>query len=1017
LTDVYEDPEVPGGPAELDYQTSYTYDVIDNLVKVTQGTQQRFFMYDSLKRLIRTRNPEQATYASLNLSDPLTGNSAWSVGYQYDANGNVTQRTDPRGVVSTYAYDALNRNITIDYSDTASINPDLKRFYDGAIKGKGRFWYNYSGGDFSTGSNVEHVSIDSYDSIGRPLVQRQLFKLDGTWSGTYQTSRTYNSGGQVTSQTYPSGHVVNYNYDAAGRMANRNASNLAFTGTLGDGVQRTYASENVYSEWGSLSIEKFGTQTPLYHKRQYNIRGQLWDVRVATGSDVNGSWNRGALQFFYEPTYTHGASGPTNNGNVLKSSHYTPDEAGAALGIPHQFYTYDSLNRLTSAAEYFISDYQPLTQTSLQSYSYDRWGNRTIDELQTWGTGVNSKKFSVDPGGTNRLTVPSGQSGVMTYDSAGNLTTDTYSGAGIRTYDAENRMITAADYMNQTSRYTYDADGHRTRRKVASSQEQWSIYGFDGELLAEYRAMTSASAPEKEYGYRNGQLLITASGRFNVALAANGAVATASSAHTCCGFSTTGAINGNNRGPWSNGEGWNDATENVVPDWIQVDFAGSKTIDEISVFSLHDNYTQENTATETQTFSLYGLVAFNVQYWNGSSWVTIPGGTVTGNNKVWRKFTFSAVTTSKIRVYINSVPDAWSRVVEIQAFGNSAGGEKVKWLVPDHLGTPRIILDDTGNLAGVRRHDYLPFGEELYAGTGGRTPAMGYVGDGVRQQFTAYERDAESGLDFAGARFYASTQGRFTSVDPLMASATPANPQTFNRYSYVTNSPLTQIDPSGMFGISPGGSQLGGIGSLGNFSLNLGGAEAEGSIGGLMSMHESLHDLALNPQDPVTGLHPDACGAMAETAQKIANIAVKNAGGDFGKALTEFDYEFGTLYAGRPLRNWDDAMVLQRGADTEAAFGLLGESGFDPKFQEGRVSNDQTHHFVTYFSGGLNAQDGILKIHRALEDQPADVRLGDAAQLFGHAVRNDPERLKMIGTSIQIRVCDDKKRPVPKFER
>ena len=156
-----------------------------------------------------------------------------------------------------------------------------------------------------------------------------------------------------------------------------------------------------------------------------------------------------------------------------------------------------------------------------------------------------------------------------------------------------------------------------------------------------------------------------------------------------------------------------------------MDFAGTKTIDEISVSGLHDNYTVENTPTETQTFTLYGLLASNVQYWNGSSWTTIPGGSVTGNNKVWRKLTFSPITTSKIRVTINAVPDAWSRVVEIQAFGTSAGGEKVQWLVPDHLGTPRIILDQTGSRANVKRHDYLPFGEELFAGTGGRTVAYG----------------------------------------------------------------------------------------------------------------------------------------------------------------------------------------------------------------------------------------------------------------------------------------------------
>ena len=145
-------------------------------------------------------------------------------------------------------------------------------------------------------------------------------------------------------------------------------------------------------------------------------------------------------------------------------------------------------------------------------------------------------------------------------------------------------------------------------------------------------------------------------------------------------------------------EGWNDATPNVVPDWIQVDFAGSKTIDEISVFSLHDNYTQENTPTETQTFTLYGLLAFDVQYWNGSSWVTIPGGSVTGNNKVWRKFTFSPITTSKIRVYINTVPDAWSRVVEIQAFGPQPAARKSSgWYGPSRHATN--IIDQTGTLA------------------------------------------------------------------------------------------------------------------------------------------------------------------------------------------------------------------------------------------------------------------------------------------------------------------------------
>lgn len=172
---------------------------------------------------------------------------------------------------------------------------------------------------------------------------------------------------------------------------------------------------------------------------------------------------------------------------------------------------------------------------------------------------------------------------------------------------------------------------------------------------------------------------------------------------------------------------------------------------------------------------------------------------MSANNKVWRKFTFAPITTTKIRVWITAVPDSWSRVVEIQAFGTSAGNEKMQWLVSDQLGTPRMIFDLTGNLATMKRHDYLPFGEELFAGVSGRTTAQGYsVGDGVRQQFTSKERDVETGLDFFGARYYASVQGRFTGPDEFLNSGRPESPQSWNRYSYVLNSPLGFTDPTGL---------------------------------------------------------------------------------------------------------------------------------------------------------------------------------------------------------------------------
>jgi RHS repeat-associated protein len=69
----------------------------------------------------------------------------------------------------------------------------------------------------------------------------------------------------------------------------------------------------------------------------------------------------------------------------------------------------------------------------------------------------------------------------------------------------------------------------------------------------------------------------------------------------------------------------------------------------------------------------------------------------------------------------------------------------------------------------------------------------------VRQQFTGHERDAETGLDFFGARYYSSVQGRFISYDPLWITAKRlVDPQQLNLYSYVRNNPLKYIDPDGM---------------------------------------------------------------------------------------------------------------------------------------------------------------------------------------------------------------------------
>ncbi len=157
--------------------------------------------------------------------------------------------------------------------------------------------------------------------------------------------------------------------------------------------------------------------------------------------------------------------------------------------------------------------------------------------------------------------------------------------------------------------------------------------------------------------------------RINVALAANGGVATASSVYSV-NYPVAAVNNGDRKGvAWGSGGGWNDGTTNLYPDWVQITFAGAGSIDEIDVFTLQDNLIAPVEPTVDQTFTKYGITSFDVQCWDGSSWVTVPGGSIRGNSLVRTTVTFPAVTTDRIRVQVNGSLGGYSRITEIEAYG------------------------------------------------------------------------------------------------------------------------------------------------------------------------------------------------------------------------------------------------------------------------------------------------------------------------------------------------------------
>jgi RHS repeat-associated protein len=688
--------------------------------------------------------------------------------------------------------------------------------------------------------------------------------------------------------------TITYAYDIAGRLSSD-------SGNLGDGVTRTYATGITYSEFGGLQQEQFGTQTALYHKLHYNIRGQLYDMRLSTASWTTDewNWNRGAIVNYNstadltcQSQTCRYNSGPDNNGNLRQSQYWIPgNDQVSTYNWTEDRYSYDYLNRLEKVEEYHGSWNQGLSSLDFKQVNvFDRWGNRTIDQNLT-STNVPHPNYSVDPN-TNRLVAPIGYS--YSYDNAGNQTNDNYTGQGSRTYDAENRMLQAQGFPNnQLQIYTYDADGRRIKRNV-NGVETWQIYGMEGELLAEYQSGAAAFLPTTEYGNRGGQLLVTISSGdtqrlsrfvYNLyygakqrdpsaqelqdginQLAAAGAVSQvqlqtvanqiARSLFTSTNYETSPYRSDAQyvtdlyyaylqRGPDDSGLGWwaGQAASSRVN--VCNAFEASSEFQTL-VATLYGTAASDNERTEHLVNNFYlgsrgtnatptelqqQRDALNSAAEQGMGQVQAQAETF-GRSLFAGQVNDSSISntqyvTNLYEAFLERGPDAgglgfWSGQASVgqgrqnvlnafatcPPFRELAGTlyREANWLVTDHLGTPRMIVSKIGSLGGIKRHDYLPFGEEMFGGTiqnpglGGRSDVQGYVGDSIRQKFTAMERDAETELDYFGARYFSSKQGRFTSVDPLMASAHATAPQSWNRFAYAFNNPLRYVDPNGLEG-------------------------------------------------------------------------------------------------------------------------------------------------------------------------------------------------------------------------
>jgi RHS repeat-associated protein len=471
--------EDPGG---LNYETYYSYDALDNLRQVTQGSQTRNFVYDSLSRLTSATNPESGTMT-----------------YAYDTNSNLIDKIDARGVRTTMTYDAINRVISKIYSGTtsegtvaANVTPPVNYFYDeySALPSGAPSWPGTPskgrliGVTYGPGSEGTYYK---YDAAGRIVTNHQRM---GT--SNYATTYSYNRAGAVTREERGilARRRILMSYDVAGRIAAMDTGSYPFLAyvPLVRGIN--------YTPFGGLQSETYGNG--LIHSMAYNSRHQPAEIRLGRPDDLESVFRLG---YIYGTASNVNGQDPEitlahNNGNVARIKYLISGTIQYT-----QTFQYDSLNRLSYAVEHNNGAYNDAARAWYQTFDYDRYGNRginvenTSDNVDAENRALQLADFS---GANNRITHTD-----FFYDAAGNLIAEPGKNY---TYDAENRIVTATVAGGATSQYVYDGNGCRVKKIIGGVATRFE-YGAGGELITERN--DSDGNVIKDYFYKGGGVLAT----------------------------------------------------------------------------------------------------------------------------------------------------------------------------------------------------------------------------------------------------------------------------------------------------------------------------------------------------------------------------------------------------------------------------------------------------------------------------------------------------------------------------
>ena len=264
--------------------------------------------------------------------------------------GNLVERKDAAGVVTSYGYDNLNRLSSKSYTGTT---PGANYYYDGSVANKSIGRLIKASTTLQSDNTAAFTTYDTYDEFGRV---KQSTQTVGTQP--YVFHYTYNAAGGLETEQYPSTRTLTYCYDPAGRPAAVGTKG-ALSGVLGANTT-SYVPATTYAPHGGIQSMTLGNVWIENHEYDGNAvpATRIQPTRIW----VTQTNSTTVLDLRY--CYTCGAG---NNGNVW--SHTIQN-----LGVTQSF-GYDAFNRLTSATE---------TSGGFgQSYVYDAFGNRAVTQNST----------------------------------------------------------------------------------------------------------------------------------------------------------------------------------------------------------------------------------------------------------------------------------------------------------------------------------------------------------------------------------------------------------------------------------------------------------------------------------------------------------------------------------------------------------------------------------------------------------------------------------------------------------